>query len=320
MTEDPSALWTAAESAAADRHTMDDLGIPSLLLMERAALCVAHEVAARLAPGQRVIALCGPGNNGGDGVAMARILRGWGVDAEVRLCAPRHNEVVAEQLRLARALSVPIHEGLPASAVEDDAVLVDALLGTGAAGAPRGAIEAAIRWFNAGAGPRVAIDLPTGVDADTGALPGIAAVSQLTVTMQRSKPGLHITPGRGCAGAVVIADIGLRAAPITASAPSTRLIEPRVTQAPHRRAPAGAGAVEERGHVGVIGGSVGTAGAADLDQATAALRCGVTLHLAARDPGDVDPLPALRPELDDRPTLGSGRPAAGRERPRGRAR
>ena len=140
----PALLWTAATSAASDRHTMDTLGVPSLLLMERAALCVSHEVAALVCErGGAVGVLVGPGNNGGDGLAVARQLRGWGVPAEAWLVTETHNQAVAEQLTLARAMGVKVHRGLP-DGDEAGRLWVDGLLGTGSRGAPRGAVGDAV--------------------------------------------------------------------------------------------------------------------------------------------------------------------------------
>src|SRR5690606_4346583 len=119
---------------------------------------------------------------------------------------------------------------------------------------------------------------------------------EITVTMQRSKPGLHVTPGRACAGEIVIADLGIVAAPTAAPTGACRLVDPRAVQAWIAALRPGAHK-GERGHVGVIGGSIGTPGAAILT-ATAALRCGAGLvTLAARDPAAHAALIAQRPEL-----------------------
>ncbi len=293
-------LQSAAASARADRYTMQVLGIPSILLMERAALAVAHEIVERFASVRDVVVLCGPGNNGGDGLAVARLLHGWGQCVRVQLCAARHNDVVAEQIRLAKVSGVEIVEGLPEGAVGPSTLVVDALLGTGAKGAPRARIESALRWLLAASGPRVAIDLPTGVHADSGAIPGIAARVDLTVTMQRSKPGLHITPGRDHAGVVVIADIGLSEEPDdtkSAEAEGVELVSPWTVARLLQGAGVHARHKGERGHVGVLAGSPGTTGAAIL-AATAALRCGAGLVTVSElAPGLGASMISARPEL-----------------------
>lgn len=301
----PAALWTRARSAAADRHSIDRLQVPSPVLMERAALCCAREALA-LGGGRPVWSLCGPGNNGGDGVALARILHGWGVPARVfLLVAPRPGSELAQQVALARRLGVAIADGLPEETGE--AVIVDAMLGTGATPPLRAPFEAAVAWANAQAGPRLAVDIPTGIDADTGAAPGLAFRADCTVTFQRSKPGLHVTPGRAFAGRVVVADIGLVAEDRVEQA---GLIDPREVATWLAGLKAG-GHKGERGHVGIVGGSAGTPGAAVLAGA-AALRAGAGLVTIASDDREVQAqLVAHRPELmvqprGERPVPGAG--------------
>ncbi|MEM6991125.1 MAG: NAD(P)H-hydrate dehydratase [Myxococcota bacterium] len=286
-----SELWTAETAAAADRHTMDHLGIPSPLLMERAALCVAHEVAAlRRGTGLPVVALCGPGNNGGDGLAMCRHLFGWEIPAHAVLVPGRHNATVAEQLALCRGYGVTVAEQLPGG----PALVVDALLGTGSRGAPRGAVATMLAQQAAVAGPRVAVDLPTGLDADTGAVHPEAVRADLTVTFVRAKVGLVVTPGRQHAGRVVVADIGLHGPPDRDRRQT--LVDPGWVARVLSRLPAGAHK-GQRGHVGVVGGSRGTPGAAVLAGA-GALRGGAGLCTVAGGDADLGrELTVRRPEL-----------------------
>lgn len=290
----PAELWTAAMAAAADRHTMDTLGTPSPVLMERAALSVSAEIERWLA-GARVpiVALCGPGNNGGDGLAVARQLHGRGHEVRAIMIVDRHNDAVAQQLALARAHGVRVAQGV--DALPDERVLfVDALLGTGSKGAPRGAIEDALVRLGERSDRVVAVDLPSGVDPDTGAIPGAVVRSDLTVTFQRSKPGLHLTPARAVVGRVVVAEIGLVASP--EPGPSLSLI------GPHEVATALRGLAPgrhkgERGHVGLLAGAGGTPGAGII-AGTAALRAGAGLvTLASDDPDLTAKLLRDRPEL-----------------------
>ncbi|MEZ4426058.1 MAG: NAD(P)H-hydrate dehydratase [Nannocystaceae bacterium] len=295
-------LWTAARAAAADRHTMDTLGLPSPVLMERAALAVTREIealwAGAAAPIAGVYVVCGPGNNGGDGVAIARILHARGLRVEAHLVTERRNAAVEEQLAWAVAQGVPVRSGpLPGGREGGAWIVVDALLGTGSKGAPRGAIGAAVAWINDGVagftGPRVAVDAPTGVDPDTGIIAGAAARADVTVTFERSKPGLHITPGRAHAGVVVVAEIGLVA---PAPGEDTRLVDPLEVRASLASLPPGRHK-GERGHVAILGGSAGTPGAAVLVGA-AALRCGAGLvTVLSSDPEVQAQLLAHRPEL-----------------------
>ncbi|MFZ6179824.1 NAD(P)H-hydrate dehydratase [Nannocystis pusilla] len=296
-------LWTRSQAAAADRHTIVELGTPSPVLMERAALCCAREALA-MRGDLPVWALCGPGNNGGDGVAVARILHGWGVPARAFLLSERLSPELAQQVALAEKLGVPIERGLPQGQAE--ALIVDAMLGTGAAPPLRQPFVAAVTWANARSGPKLAIDIPTGLDADTGAAPGPVFAADRTVTFVRSKPGLHVTPGRAAAGEVVVADIGIVSQDMS---DETCLIDPGEVA----RSIAGLkpGAHKgERGHVGIVGGSAGTPGAAVLAGA-AALRAGAGLVTIATDDREVQAqLLAHRPELMVQPRGAEPVPAA----------
>jgi ADP-dependent NAD(P)H-hydrate dehydratase / NAD(P)H-hydrate epimerase len=291
----PAELWTAALAAASDRHTMDVLGVPSPLLMERAALCVSREVAALVRAEPRPVGvLVGPGNNGGDGLAVARQLHGWGVPVAAWLVTEGRNAAVAEQLRLALACGVAVHDGQPGDA-EAGRLWVDGLLGTGSRGAPRGGVAEAVAWLHGHGGRCVAIDLPTGVDPDTGAAAELAVRAEVTVTFARSKPGLHVTPGRAHAGRVVVADIGL-VPPPSGSGSASALLDPRVVAAALRGLPAGEHK-GQRGHVGIVGGSPGMTGAALL-AGVAALRAGAGMvTVASPDPALPAVLLAARPEL-----------------------
>lgn len=298
-------LWTAEQAAAADRHTIDALGMPSPVLMERAALCVSAQIEALLdAAPATVLVLVGPGNNGGDGLAIARQLHGRGRAVAAVMVTAGHNAAVALQLELARSHGVEIVEGLPEEVPDTPTLVVDALLGTGSRGAPRGSIEVALRWLGVLAGEQlrvVAVDLPSGIDVDTGAVFEPAARVDVTVTFQRSKPGLHLTPAREHVGRLVVADIGLVDADGVdgdqrIELNRIELIEPAWAAA----CVAGLPSVEHkgrRGHVGIIGGTGGTPGAAIL-AGSAALRAGAGLvTLAPIDPALRELLIARRPEL-----------------------
>ncbi len=288
----PSQLWTRTAAAAADRHSLETLGIPSPVLMERAALaCVA--AVERVRVGRAVVVLCGPGNNGGDGVAIGRILHDRGVSVRVHLLDPRHSPALAQQVAVARAVGVPLVSGVPTEAATSG-VVVDAILGTGARLPLTGDHAAAVVWANAAASTRVAVDVPTGIDADTGTVPGPAFAATATVTFQRSKPGLHLTPGRNYVGTLTVADIGLHPAP--ESGVGVSLIDPVAVAECLASLPSGRHK-GERGHVAVVGGSAGTPGAALLAGVTA-LRAGAGLvTLVSASPELQAELLRHRPEL-----------------------
>ena len=322
----PSELWTRAAAAAADRHTITAIGVSSPVLMERAALACAAAIEGVRA-GRGVLVLCGPGNNGGDGVAIARILHGRGVAVRVQLLADRCEGALAEQVAIAGRAGVTIGRGLPATA---DGVIVDAMLGTGAAPPLRAPYLAAVAWANAASATRVAVDLPTGIDADSGAVGELAFRAELTITFERSKPGLHLTPARAFVGELVVAAIGLSAGTgdlsagtgglsvgglsdgtgglsvgglsdgtgglSAGTAPGMTLLGPAAVRGWLARLPAGSHK-GERGNLGIVGGSAGTPGAAVLCGA-AALRGGAGLvTIASGEPEVQAQLLALRPEL-----------------------
>ncbi|MBX7082979.1 MAG: NAD(P)H-hydrate dehydratase [Nannocystaceae bacterium] len=297
-------LWDAAQCAAVDRHSIEQVGMPSPLLMERAALACSHEVVAlRHGAALPVVVACGPGNNGGDGLAIARQLHGWGVPVTIVRAGANGNDAVAQQLQLARACGVPIAESWPAAAL-----VVDAVLGTGSRGAPRGAIAEALAAMTAIAGPRLAVDVPSGVDPDRGSVHAHAVRADVTVTFGRSKPGLHVTPGRAHAGRVVVADIGLLAPAGTLAHASVLRGDAIAAMLAARPQPRHKG---DRGHVGIVGGGPATPGAVVLAVA-AALRGGAGLVTLASDDASVRSAAiAARPELvlaprERRPAPGAG--------------
>ncbi len=286
-------LWDAATSSAVDRHSIEVLGIPSAVLMERAALACARAV-VELGAACDVVSVCGGGNNGGDGVAIARILHGWGIPARVLLAGGPANPAMGQQLAIARACGIAIDELATVGEPSHDVVVVDALLGTGSRGEPRGAVAAALARIAGWAGPRVAVDLPSGVDPDRGSVARDAVKATRTVTFGRSKPGLHVAPGRGYAGEVIVADIGLVAPAEVGSA--ARLIDPAACAA-SLRATATPRHKGDRGHVAVVGGGADTPGAVLLT-AEAAFRTGAGLcTLVSDDAGLRAMWIAARPEV-----------------------
>lgn len=269
-----------------DRWAIEERGVDGLDLMERAGAGVARAV-ERLTPDGPVAVLCGKGNNGGDGLVAARLLRDAGRSVSVVCVAPPEDltgDARANLERLsgqgpvrldgsdwARAQSAGADgEGGGASgALSACAVLVDALLGTGFRGEPRGAVAVAIDAINAAGVPVVSVDVPSGVDASTGVVAGAAVSASVTVTFHAAKPGLWIRPGKAHAGEVETIDIGIpRGAP---ACPAMGLIEPSVLDLlPRRRASA---TKFTSGHVLVVGGSRGLTGAPAM-AARASMRTG----------------------------------------------
>ncbi|MBO6574191.1 MAG: NAD(P)H-hydrate dehydratase [Rhodothermales bacterium] len=193
----------------ADRQTIEEIGIAGATLMETAGReAVRALLEARPRPGAVGI-LCGKGNNGGDGLVMARVLADLGVQARVWLVSDDGLSLDAEaQLEILKR-----HGGASfvhtADRMSGCTVLVDALLGTGQAAAPRAPLDTAVRAINQANGFVVAIDVPTGLNADTGEAAGDVVRADLTVTMGAAKAGLLLGRGPDVAGRVVTAEIGI---------------------------------------------------------------------------------------------------------------
>lgn len=199
---------TVAESRALDARAVRELGMPSILLMENAARGVAD--AAR-GLGASWMILCGPGNNGGDGLAAARHL---GRAARVHLLAapePSRCPDAALQLRILRNAGVPVHSEAPdPDRVPAGTVWIDALYGTGLVRPLDGAAARWVDLFNRAVGPKLCVDVPSGLHGDSGeALGGIACRGDVTVTFHAAKQGLLVATARPYVGRVIVAPLGI---------------------------------------------------------------------------------------------------------------
>jgi ADP-dependent NAD(P)H-hydrate dehydratase / NAD(P)H-hydrate epimerase len=283
------ALPDAQTMRAVDRWAVEQRGAVGLELMERAGAGVARTV-EDLAPDGPVTVVCGKGNNGGDGLVVARLLRQSGRPVTVVCVAPPtelsgdaranlqrlpgHEPVQLSGAAWGREDDAPGAPGLPDSGERVDVfgtgrVVVDALLGTGFEGEPRGPVAQAIDAVNHAGAAVVSVDVPSGVDASTGVVAGAAVHASITVSFHADKPGLWIHPGKGHAGAVQTLDIGIpRGAPADAS---VGLIAPNVLDVlPRRQA---SSTKFSSGHVLVVGGSRGLTGAPRM-AAEASMRTG----------------------------------------------
>ncbi|MGC9373218.1 MAG: NAD(P)H-hydrate dehydratase [Thermovirgaceae bacterium] len=210
-------LYDASRVREADRKAVGDLLIPGCILMENAARSAAEHIIRFHGEFSRVVIACGGGNNGGDGLALARQLLLHDVKPKILMAANQDNlaESTAEQLSILRRSGIHAEntEDLSDKAITQilasAEVLVDGLLGTGARGAPRGQIERVISLFNSSGKPVTALDVPSGVDASTGEVPGIAARALSTVTFLAPKTGLFVMPGRAYSGHIETGHIGV---------------------------------------------------------------------------------------------------------------
>lgn len=232
-------------------------------LMERAAGHLARGVLATAGRGAglRVAVLCGKGNNGADGLAAARRLLdagAWPVAFLVEGAATAAG-LAARQLRRWRDAGGRLAATAP-DALRDADIAVDCLLGTGATGAPHPEYAAVIELLDRFAGPVVACDLPSGIDADTGAVPGAAVRADVTVTLGARKRGLALWPARGHVGREILGDLAIVA---EADDPVAQVLKP-ADVASLLPPPAPDGHKRTRGVVVVLAGSPGMAGAAVL--------------------------------------------------------
>ncbi|WP_439552706.1 NAD(P)H-hydrate dehydratase [Falsiroseomonas sp.] len=257
-------LLTPDDMARADAAAIAG-GIPGLALMEAAGRAVARAAMRRFRP-VRTLVLAGPGNNGGDGYVIARLLdqAGWPV-AVAALAPPRPGSDAAAVAARWRGPMVAFSAAEAARA----GLVVDAVFGAGLSKPVAGLAAEVLR---AVAAPVVAVDVPSGVDGETGAVRGFAKPSALTVTFFRLKPGHLMYPGRALCGEVVLADIGLPAAVLAGIAPRAFRNGPGLWRLPVPGADAHKYA---RGHVAVVAGA-GMTGAARL-VARAARRAGAGL-------------------------------------------
>ncbi len=308
-------LVTSAQMRALEQAAVD-AGASLDELMEAAGLAVAQEVWLMLGvvAGRRIIVLCGAGNNGGDGLVAARHLAEWEGDVAVCLLAPRAGDDA--NLAKLREMGIPLFTATDDAdferlqqALEAAEIVVDALLGTGRSRPIEGALAEILRRLNATRETRtppkvVAVDLPTGIDADSGRADPLAVRAEMTVTFGLAKVGLYTLPGSEYAGRVQVVDIGLpkdaeRDVPIELL--STAWVRERLPARPKE------GNKGTFGRVLVVAGSLQYPGAARL-AAEACYRVGAGLVTIAATPRLQSIVAAALPEatylpLDDAASL-----------------
>ena len=291
----PTALYRARDVRELDRQAIEAGGIPGIELMERAGLESFRVLRERWPVARRVTVVAGPGNNGGDGFVVARLAANEGLPVSVIL--------IGDAARIAgdaRTAYRRLLEAVPGLApvrgmAEDTECIVDALFGTGLTREISGAAAGAVRAMNASPAPVLALDVPSGIHSDTGRVLGGAVRATVTVSFIGLKQGLFTGEGRECGGEIVYRDLGVPDhvfARVKASARRTAyrdclgLIGVRRRDAHKGRF----------GHVLIVGGDHGFAGAAWLAGAAAG-RTGAGLVSVATRPEHVGALVASRPEM-----------------------
>ena len=268
-------ITSAAQMREMDRQTIEDYGVPGIVLMENAALRVVEVLAERFAPlkGKRISVVCGKGNNGGDGLAIARHLATrFEADVSVYLASDpaEYRGAAAVNYKMAQAYDLRrTVSGSPLSG--RGGLIIDALLGTGIKGAVSGPYAELIQSMNDSGCPIVAVDVPSGLDADTGKVDGACVRAALTVTFALPKFGLMVYPGAEYAGEVIIANLGMPRAVMqadtvnvfaTEAADVSQCLPPRVNGRDSNKG--------QFGHVTIFAGSAGFVGAPVLSSEAAA--------------------------------------------------
>jgi len=282
-------IVTGSEMQTLDRRTIIEAHIPSVVLMERAGEGIVEHLEQHCGPtrGKTITILCGKGNNGGDGLVVARLLHRRHARIHVMLLtaitdlsrdtAAMYRRFVRVAGRSAIVRFRSADQARPLLASSD--ILIDALLGTGLSSAVTGIYREAIDLINSVEKPVIAVDIPSGLQADTGAILGRAIRATLTVTCGLPKLGLYIDAGIDRAGIIRVVDIGIPSAYVDAIESRTLLLtlDSAFQSLPERAPSSHKGTF---GHAGIIAGSVGKTGAAAL-AARAALRVGAGLVTVA---------------------------------------
>lgn len=292
----PRELYVAAGTRELDRLAIESCGIPGYTLMSRAGQACFELIQERYPLARKLLVICGAGNNGGDGYVLARLAHKAGL--EVQLVSLQAGEILSGDARLAyddwKATGRHSSSWKPALLQQVDLV-VDAMLGTGLTREVQGQWRDCIEAVNAWSGPVLAVDVPSGLDSDTGAILGAAIQASHTLSFIGLKQGQLTHQGRDCCGEIYFADLGLPAAMREKVLPMARrldatdiksLLSPR-RQSSHKG---------DYGHLLIVGGNHGMAGAAAL-AGRAALRSGAGRVTVMTRPEHIAALVASQPEL-----------------------
>jgi NAD(P)H-hydrate epimerase len=272
-----SEILTIAQMYEADKRTIEN-GLAGAVLMENAGQAVVDAILPRFRP-CAVSVLCGPGNNGGDGFVIARLLRAQGWNVRLGLLGN------VTDLTGDAALNAEKWQGMvellsPALIVGAD-LIVDCIFGAGLSRDITGDIAQLVQVVNDSPASVVAVDMPSGVDGASGAVRGVAIDADLTVTFCRAKPGHYLLPGRGMCGERIVADIGISDETVASLHPDMFVNNPDLW-AGHIPWPGISGHKYNRGHVLALGGAQ-TTGAIRL-ASRAARRAGVGLLTVLAEP------------------------------------
>jgi NAD(P)H-hydrate epimerase len=295
QTELPRALYTAEQVRRFDQLAIERHGVTGDTLMQRAGQAAFEALLARWPQARRILVLAGTGNNGGDGLVIARLAREHGLEASVLQLGDRTQLAPDAALQAERWVAAGGHWGDFEHRLPRADVLVDALLGTGLSRPVAGRYADAIGEINRHPAPCLAVDVPSGLNADSGEVMGSAVRAALTVSFIGLKRGLFTADGPDCAGEIVFDGLGVPAVVYGSTVLSARRLDWAKQSAllPRRRRNSHKG---HFGHVLVVGGNHGFGGAGLL-AAAAALRTGAGLVSLATRPRHVGAALARWPEV-----------------------
>ncbi len=266
-------LATGSEMQKIDSYSIEKIGIPGIVLMEKAAMAMEEEIIKRFQTGSRVLIVTEKGNNGGDGLALARLLshRGYQTDVYEVGQISRASDSYQIQRNILEKIHLPILEELPDKKYD---LVVDAIFGVGLKREITGLHKKVIDRLNHMEGYKIAVDVPSGVNATDGQIMGISFLADLTITFGLNKVGLLLPPGAGCANEVVVKDIGFPEEAVAFVSPGCfHYTKEDLGLLPQRKAWSNKGTY---GRILLIAGSKNMAGAAYLS-AKAAYRAGAGL-------------------------------------------
>ncbi|NOZ54718.1 MAG: NAD(P)H-hydrate dehydratase [Gammaproteobacteria bacterium] len=300
MTTLPSLLYRAEQVRKLDQIAIDDFGIPGIELMERAGKAAFNALRWQWPAARHIVVLCGVGNNGGDGFVLARLADEVGMDASVQMLGAA-NRLRGDALLAFNKLaqSKVTVQPFDTSLCEGGDVIVDAMLGTGLSGSVQDQWKLAINWVNQmkhHSGSRVmSLDIPSGLQADTGCVMGVAVQADFTVTFIAVKQGLLTACGPDYCGQLRFDDLQVDTAVYQSIKASARALSKQDMQSIFRRRNRESHK-RDYGHVLIVGGNWGMPGAVHL-AAKAALRAGAGMVSVATRPEHVASIVSTCPEL-----------------------
>ena len=275
-------LVNSREMKNYDTNTIEQLHVPGMVLMERAALSFAEELKHLSADLSQVLVVCGTGNNGGDGLAIARLLKQMGclVDAVLVGNRKKSSEQNICQQKIMEAYHYEILDKIPEE--KKYSAVIDAVFGVGLSRNIEGDYETLITCMNELPGEKYAVDIASGVSADNGAVLGVAFKADVTITFAYGKVGMYLFPGNEYSGKVIVKEIGIRQESWFGKKPSVAALEDSdLSWMPKRKSHSNKGSF---GKLLVIAGSVNMAGAACLcGKAAYATGCGLVRILTPEE-------------------------------------